>query len=168
MNSRHQLVSSITAALALVSVATSSCGPTQQARLRNYEIKELHCLQQYRTGDVQTARQALLEYLRLIQEGEASHLPLNKTAWTKALIATRLALIYRHLGDSRQVNQYLGQAVTYAKTGAEEVGDWTWREKSDEQIEALLIDLVNKLDQKNTHPKWRREQSDNPASTFNR
>ncbi len=141
--------------LALLCSATAGCGPVQQARMRPYELKELHCLRQYRTGDIQTAKQALLDYLRLVEEEQASGLPFTKTAGTKALTAARLSVIYRQLGESELANQYLQKAVVYAKQDAREEGDKALLGKTGEQIGTSILELVNKLDEKNTHPKWR-------------
>jgi hypothetical protein len=142
--------------IALMSVATSGCGPSQEARLRAYELREQHCIQQYRSGDIQTAKQALLDYLRLVEEEEASHLPFKKTAWTRAVTAVRLTLIYRRLGDTGLASQYLHEALVYARKDAQEEGKKTSLEKTDEQFETSLIDAVNKLDE-NTRPQWRIE-----------
>jgi len=123
--------------------------------MRPYEQKELHCIQQYRNGDIQTAKQALLDYLRLLKDEEASGLPFMKTAWSKALAAARLSLIYQQLGDTALANQYLQKTITWARQDAQEEGNKISLEKTDEQLQMLMTNSVNKLDE-NTSPKWRR------------
>lgn len=140
--------------ISLASVAFSGCRPSQHERMRQYEIRELHCLQTYRIGDIQICKQALVDYLQLVGEEEASGLPFKKIAWTKALIETRLALIHRELGDARRANHYLQQAVAHAKMGAQEDGDKSWANKTEEQAETTLIKVVDALDE-NTKPRWR-------------
>jgi len=142
------------AALALLSIAAGGCGPSQQARIRAYEQKESHCIQLYRSGDIQTAKQALLDYLHLVEEEEASGLPFTKTAWSKALAAARLTLICRQLGDTELANQYIQKTIAWARKDAQEEGNKSWLEKTDEQVQVLMTNAVNKLDE-NTPPNWR-------------
>ena len=141
----------------ILTLAAVGCSPSGRTRMQAYELKELHCLKQYRTGDIQAAKQALLDYLWLVEAEQASGLPFTKTAYTKALIAARLSLICRKLGDARLADQYLHEAVVYARQDAQEERNKAWLEKTDEEIGTLMLHLVTKLDETNTHPKWRME-----------
>lgn len=142
------------ALILIVSLLMTACGPIQEARMVPYEKREIRCIEQYRDGDVHQAKQALLDYSHLIQEEEASGLPFAKTAYVKALTAARLALIYQQLGETNLVNQELRRSIACARKDAQEEGNRSWLEKTDDQIMLLITNAVNKLDE-NTHPKWR-------------
>jgi hypothetical protein len=64
------------------------------------------------------------------------------------MTTARLAIIYRHLGETDLADQYLKQAIAYARQGAQEEGDKSWLGRTDEQTGTLLLDFVNKLTQR--------------------
>src|SRR5262245_6915114 len=101
--------------VAFISVVTVGCVPSERDRMRPYELREVKCIRTYANGDVQVARQALLDYLHLLEEEEASGLPFRKTSYTKALAAARLTLISRELGETNLADQYMRMAVGYAR-----------------------------------------------------
>ena len=132
----------------------AACGPTKHARMVPFEKRELRCMQQYRNGDIQEAKQALLDHFSLVEEEETSGLPFAKTGYTKALIAARLALVYQQLGETNLANQELSTCVADARKDAQQEGNRSLLEKTDAQVLFLMTNAVNQLDE-NTRPKWR-------------
>ncbi len=75
----------------------------------------------------------------------------------KALIAARLVLVYRKLGEPEKVKHYLSLTVEFAKKDVEEEKGYNpLRNKTDEEIGAKMVELVTKLDAK-WHLKWQQE-----------
>src|SRR5439155_2380755 len=87
------------AIVTLLSMVVIGCGPTQRVRMQPSALRELQSIHEYSSGDIQAARQSLLDYIHLIEEEEASGLPFTKTAYSTALAAARLTLIYRELSE---------------------------------------------------------------------
>jgi hypothetical protein len=141
--------------MVFLSIAAVGCGPIEQARMRPYEVRELQCIQNYSNGDIQAARQSLLDYLHLIEEEEASGLPFKKTAYSKALVTARLTLICRELGETNLATQYFQETVRYARAEANGEDALLHANETDEQVGTSVLDRVTKLDEKNLHPKWR-------------
>jgi hypothetical protein len=153
---KARIVSFIAAVTAVLVMLSNGCGISEQERLREYEIRTLHFMEKYRTGDIHSAKQALLDFLRLVEDGEASSLRLKGSSWDKAVTSARLALIYRHLGNTDLAHQYVQHGVAYARMEAAEGGTVVRDGQTDEEIAFLLINIVNKLDA-TTNPRWRRE-----------
>jgi hypothetical protein len=154
MTAMPHLSSLTIATFAILVIAVTGCGQTRQERINAYDAEELRYLRQYQTGDIQNAKQALLSYQHLINEEENAGLHIPEKGWTSALISTRLALIYRHLGDTNMETRQLDEAIIYAKADAQTQGNHSLTGKTDEELRAWLIEVVDKLDD-NTKPKWK-------------
>lgn len=140
--------------LVLVGLVLTGCGPSQHARMVSYEQGELACMQRYRTGHIQEAKLALVDHFRLIEQEERSGLPFRQTAYTKALIAARLALIYQQLGDTNQSHQQLMTSISCGRTYLREEAERSWSSVSDAEVARLMINMVTKLDE-NARPDWK-------------
>jgi hypothetical protein len=99
--------------LTMMCMAIAGCGPSEKSRLKTFYAKEASIVERYAGGDIRAAKQAAIDYLRLLDEGESAHLSVPIGAWEegRGLCKARLSMISQQLGDQEAAQQYMQQAV---------------------------------------------------------
>lgn len=135
----------------LFAVALIGCGPSRLERELEYGKREIKALKKYKEGDIQAAKEGLLELIPIMSEEATSGLNIGATDLRAALASARLAIIFHQLGDRALEEKYRQDAVTYTSLQIEKTHERFWDiGSSQKQKEEYMINFVSKID--SLHP----------------
>jgi len=137
------------------------CAPAQQLQPLDEKARDAKAVlyeQQYRTGSVKAAEQALLDSLKLVQEAGRAGVPFWDPACERCRTEARLVLLYQQQGNPNLAAPYLERLPADFKQCSLKHGDNTVMSMTDSQV---VYWATNIAAQSLTHiyPRWRSDLS---------
>lgn len=147
--------------LLLLPCVLLGCGRTQQLRRLDEKARDVKAElyeQQYRTGSVKLAEQALLSTLTLVQEAQEAGVPFWDPAGERCRTEARLVFLYQQLGNTNLAALYSERLPADFKECSLKHGDLTVMSMTDSQLVYWATNIeARSLAQLN--PRWRSDVS---------